>query len=846
MVSRIAGVLGRCVFVCLCALATPSRGQDFQLLALGNGSPGSECVLPGPNTVLNSTAAGDDVAIPPTVITSGPNGICETALGGDDVRSPNGVVFHRGLPNGPLVLAGTPLSNNGICDSVVTLLGDDVVSVAPGRSEPGMRAVAAGPDGTVDTIPGGDDVVSGIVCPGSNSNFDSTTHPSDLLPAVNVLCQPCAGSAACITAGPDGILQTTPSGDDVLLPFVSTGANGIAQSTAADDDVQVIAPGSGFPDTVCVRTGADGLAQTSLCGNGATDLEENGIIGADCEDGNVVSGDGCNATCRAEFCGDGAEQPGLGEQCDDGNAQNNDACITGCLDATCGDGYRQNGVEDCEPPNTPTCSATCLAIQCRNGVIDPGEECDDGNSRNDDACVDGCRDAFCGDGFVHDGVEQCEPPNTIGCSATCVTLPYCGDGLPGPGEQCDDGNPRNDDACLVGCVTAFCGDGYRHRGVEECEPPNTPTCSATCLDVVLPQCGDGVVDPGEQCDDGNQSNRDDCLTSCILAACGDSQLRTRGTPPFEACDDGNIASGDGCSQTCRVECGNGILDGACSEGAVGSACSRDADCDTTPGNGRCVGEACDPGTAGLCAPGPTVCSNACQIATCGNEVRECGEHCDRGSANGAPGSGCSVTCTRLNASNEGRARECISSWTIDNAPQELRRRVQRCTDGDPCDFDTEAGQCTFRIGACVNRTDVAICTPGDLVTVDLLGLDVSDADQAAAAEVITNAIRDLGPASGVVPDRCRAGLRGKACSIPDDNECDTFFGAGNGLCDIGTGVEFAPPLDPQTLGGEQTSPCTPSLDVVVPAGSRLTLRARSRQTNGSQDFDTLRLICQAS
>jgi cysteine-rich repeat protein len=724
MASRSTRVRRWSVAACTYALclAGPGRAQDFQLLPLGQGSPGSECVLPGPDAALDSAAAGDDVALPPVVITSGSNGVCETALGGDDVRSPNGVVLGGGLPSGPLVVAGTPLANDGICDSPVTPLGDDVRSVPVGQSQPGMRAIAAGGDGTIDTSPSGDDVAAGIICPGPNTNFDSSTHPSDLLPAVNVLCQPCVGSAACITPGPDGLLQTVASGDDVLVPFVSTGADGIAQSTAADDDVQVIAPGSGFVDTVCVHTGADGLAQTSLCGNGTADLEENGLVGADCEDGNTTSGDGCSAICLAEFCGDGVEQAGLGEECDDGNA-------------------------------------------------------------------------------------------------------------------------RNDDACVVGCRDAACGDGFRWRGVEECEPPSTTTCDATCLRIALPRCGDAILDPGEQCDDGNVSNKDDCPTSCLEAVCGDGFLHTKGTPPFEQCDDGNTAPGDGCSGGCLVECGNGMIDGACSEGAVGAACSVDADCDTAPGNGRCVGEACDPGAALLCGALPPVCSNVCQYAACGNDARECDEQCDRGAANGVPGSGCSATCTRLQARFEARPRECLSSWSVDNPPQGPGRRVHRCRDGDPCDFDAETGQCTFRLGMCVNRTDVAGCTPGELLTVDLVGVRVGDPTAAAAVEAVTNAVRELAPSSGLVPDRCRSGLPGKVCSIPDDRECDSFFGAGNGACDIGTGVVFSPPLDPAALGGEQVSPCTPSLDVVVPAGRRLALRARSRQASGVGDYDTVKLVC---
>ncbi|HEX2882887.1 MAG TPA: DUF4215 domain-containing protein [Polyangiaceae bacterium] len=31
---------------------------------------------------------------------------------------------------------------------------------------------------------------------------------------------------------------------------------------------------------------------------------------------------------------------------------------------------------------------------------------------------------------------------------------------------------------------------------------------------VEPRCGDGHIDPGEQCDDGNTSNSDGCSVNC--------------------------------------------------------------------------------------------------------------------------------------------------------------------------------------------------------------------------------------------------------------------------------------------------------------------------------------------
>ncbi len=60
-----------------------------------------------------------------------------------------------------------------------------------------------------------------------------------------------------------------------------------------------------------------------------------------------------------------------------------------------------------------------------------------------------------------------------------------------------------------------------------------------------PACGDGVLDPGEQCDDGNASDGDGCDRTCMPDRCGDGVV-----DPGEACDRGDDALGDGCDPGC--------------------------------------------------------------------------------------------------------------------------------------------------------------------------------------------------------------------------------------------------------------------------------------------------------
>jgi len=59
---------------------------------------------------------------------------------------------------------------------------------------------------------------------------------------------------------------------------------------------------------------------------------------------------------------------------------------------------------------------------CGDNVVDPGEECDDGNLVPDDGCDPNCHPTGCGNGYVGAG-EECDDGNTVGgdcCAADCT------------------------------------------------------------------------------------------------------------------------------------------------------------------------------------------------------------------------------------------------------------------------------------------------------------------------------------------------------------------------------------------------------------------------------------------
>ena len=179
--------------------------------------------------------------------------------------------------------------------------------------------------------------------------------------------------------------------------------------------------------------------------------------------------------------------------------------------------------------------------------------------------------ASCGDGIVQSQLgEMCDRGSTCTSDAnSCNRAP----GTPDATCTCNPGDP----ACPAlpgslwerGCTTALCGDGavnspyvldgkaVNFQGIHEiCDngadngKPGNP-CNSTCQIVATTFCGNGSLDPGEQCDDGvgnSDTTPDACRTNCGFARCGDGIIDMA-----EQCDDGNIQSGDGCSTLCVSE-----------------------------------------------------------------------------------------------------------------------------------------------------------------------------------------------------------------------------------------------------------------------------------------------------
>lgn len=111
-------------------------------------------------------------------------------------------------------------------------------------------------------------------------------------------------------------------------------------------------------------------------------------------DGDRDGAAACDIGSFETACGDGFVQAELGEECDDGNSNDNDDCANACTVAVCGDGIVGTDVEECDDAGeSETCDIDCSAAACGDGLLNAtaGEQCEDGNADNEDGCSDTCQ-----------------------------------------------------------------------------------------------------------------------------------------------------------------------------------------------------------------------------------------------------------------------------------------------------------------------------------------------------------------------------------------------------------------------------------------------------------------------
>jgi len=286
----------------------------------------------------------------------------------------------------------------------------------------------------------------------------------------------------------------------------------------------------------------------------------------------------------------------------------------------------------------------------------------------------------------------------------------CGNGCLDPGEECDDGDP--------------------HFALPATADRNSDTVADACrLDCTNAGCGDGVVDTGEDCDDpdGNSDTEaDTCRTDCTNPRCGDGVIDPgRG----ESCDEGDEFNGQPghCNATCTgilpAVCGDGIvqLPEDCDDGVETATCDDDCtfvrcgDLNTNEAAGEQCDDGCDKATPGDCQnPQDNFdgCTATCQNNVCGDGFVWVGqEECDVGSGSVCNISG-NVAC--LAACTPGAGEICVADVHIQSGLCDIDgftscQTSAACSGG--ADF-CRAGFCTGGDGTTACETTDQFCTRG--------------------------------------------------------------------------------------------------------------------------------------
>ncbi|HWB76010.1 MAG TPA: DUF4215 domain-containing protein [Nannocystaceae bacterium] len=315
----------------------------------------------------------------------------------------------------------------------------------------------------------------------------------------------------------------------------------------------------------------------SVCGDGIVSGSE------ECDDSGESAS--CDSDCTAASCGDTHVNTLAGETCDAGGESF--GCDVDCTAPVCGDGITNSSHnEDCDDAGaSATCDTDCTAPVCGDGLQNLAalETCDDGDMDDGDGCSSACliEGDFGGLCRIVDGRQWCFDNDNCGqaCDDVCTSLGLviepdddawlAAQDTLGECQAISDAfglaAPAQLDALTYGCLEDAGDDdtvGGGLTGALTCSTdPTCPGSHRTQMDDLGgicnlpgarrsvcpcegPFCGNGLIEPGEDCDDGNQVNNDGCTTSCLT------------TPPSCAEVDGIqwCYNPEICGQTCTEIC----------------------------------------------------------------------------------------------------------------------------------------------------------------------------------------------------------------------------------------------------------------------------------------------------
>jgi len=332
------------------------------------------------------------------------------------------------------------------------------------------------------------------------------------------------------------------------------------------------------------------------------------------------------------------------------------------------------------------------------------------------------------------------PTPTLSVNTSLPTCPLCGNGTINLGETCDDGNVAGGDGCSADCQHEGCiAQTPSYPSVPLCSDGNP--CTADRCDTTA-----GVCTHVASCDDGFACTVDACVSGVCVHTAMD-----------ELCDDNNECT----TQSCGVNFG-------CSISAISGSCDDEVYCN---GADACLGGACALHAGNPCSGEPEcldVCDEVSDIcrAPYGYPCSTDGNVCTDDVCNGL--GGCSHVANSAPCNNgvfcDG-PDFCVSgacSFSVGNPCDPNSQCAHTCDEaadlckanaGDPCSDD--GNECTDDycdgVGGCTHTPNAAPCDDGDFCTVTdvCAGGHCSTTDRVDLPQLRVTASRR----SGVADDR---------------------------------------------------------------------------------------------
>ena len=221
--------------------------------------------------------------------------------------------------------------------------------------------------------------------------------------------------------------------------------------------------------------------------------------------------------CKNLSCGNGVLD--AGEECDPA-IPSGPNCLPNCTTPKCGNGVVDAPFETCDlvPANLGVCSATCQTVtaSCGDGFINGSEQCD---------------------ASANPPVPASAPAGAT-CSATCTlnTPIVCGDGVVQTGEVCDPGLTKND--CGRDCKTITSAACFACESAPDTCAASVLTCDTaaggtTTATVTGKSGADKATDPGAVTTAVGAPKAPLCNE--VLDCVRDSGCAANGNPALKSC-----------------------------------------------------------------------------------------------------------------------------------------------------------------------------------------------------------------------------------------------------------------------------------------------------------------------